>query len=74
MFINKGKHTKLNIQCFITILISIIIGFLNPYEYNMTIIYNFWYAFSMFIYFMLIKIARKILENTGSNIRMKNYL
>ena len=47
MFINKGRYTKLNVQCIITILISIIIGFLNPYEYNMTIIYNFWYAFSM---------------------------
>ncbi|MBU3099293.1 MULTISPECIES: hypothetical protein [Clostridium] len=70
---NKGRYTKLNIQCFITILISIIIGFLNPYEYNMTIIYNFWYALPMFIYFILIKIARKIPENTGLNGGVKNY-
>ncbi|MBW9171235.1 hypothetical protein K2F43_08455 [Clostridium estertheticum] len=73
MIINKRRYTKLNIQCIITILISLVIGFLNPYEYYMSTIYNFWYAFSMFIYFILIKIARKFLENTGSNVGVKNY-
>jgi hypothetical protein len=73
MIINKRKYTRLNILCIITILISIIIGFFNPYEYYTSIIYNFWYAFPMFIYFILIKIARKISSNTGSNGGVKNY-
>ncbi|EPY6470511.1 hypothetical protein ACWO4B_001130 [Clostridium sporogenes] len=63
---NKRKYKKLNILCIITIIISIILGFFNPYENYMTIIYNFWYPFAMFIYLINVKISKKISGNTVS--------
>ncbi|EJO5346372.1 hypothetical protein NRP93_000416 [Clostridium botulinum] len=73
VYINKENYKKLNILCIITIIISIIIGFFNPYENYMTIIYNFWYPFTMFIYFINIKISRKFSRSTIFSDRFKDY-
>lgn len=53
------KYTKLNKLCIIAIVISIIIGFLNPNERYITFICNFLYPHVMFIYFINVKVARK---------------
>lgn len=65
---------KMNTICIVAIIISAIIGFLNPYEHYMTIIYSFWYSAIMFIYFISIKIVRKISKNTLLKGEIQSYV
>ncbi|GKX67540.1 hypothetical protein [Inconstantimicrobium mannanitabidum] len=61
---NKQKYKKLNRICVLTLMISMIIGFFNPYEHYLTLICNLWYPLGMFIYFLNLKIARELSESS----------
>lgn len=66
--VDKLKYRKLNITCIITLTISIIIGLFNPYAYYITFIWNFWYPFAMFIYFINLWAVREALKNRILNL------
>lgn len=58
----KKRYKKLNMLCIVTIIVSIIIGFFNPYEYYTTFFCNLWYALAMFVYFVNVKVTKKASE------------
>lgn len=60
----KEKYKKLNRICILTLVISMIIVFFNPYEHYATLMCNLWYPFAMFIYFLILKIAREFSESS----------
>lgn len=68
-YINRVKYRKLNISCIIALIVSIVMGFFNSYAYYLTFIWNFWYAFVMFIYFINLWALRKASKNKILNLR-----
>lgn len=65
---------KLNTLCAISLIISIIIGLINPYEQYISFIINFWYIFSMFIYFINVKVTISASKINGLNKAVDNYI
>lgn len=64
---------KINTLCAISLIISIIIGFINPYEQYISFVVNFWYIFSMFIYFINVKLTRRASKINGLNKAVDDY-
>ncbi|QAA34560.1 hypothetical protein C1I91_24620 [Clostridium manihotivorum] len=74
MNMNKENFKTLNRLCVISVIISMVIGFFNPYEHYLALAFNLWYPFAMFIYFINVKVARKAAKSSVFRGGMKTYV
>ena len=70
----KGKYKNLNIACIIAMLISLIVGFIYPDERFLTFIFNLWYLLVIFIYFVILISAKKVINNSFLKVGENSYL
>lgn len=61
--VNREKYKKINRLCFIGIVISLLVGYINPYEHYISFFVNLWYPLALFIYLINIKAATKAAES-----------